>query len=245
MEIVKNKVSKKLKIYAIAATAFLLLILAVFIVVFHHAGYDEKVLVKLGLKEQTVKTNEAILSWERCLEKLDYDADIVFFGDSITCNGDFSRYFPDLKICNLGHGGDTLSGMINRISMVQAITPEKLFLLGGINGLTDFNLDNCVSKYAELLDCLQQSLPDTEIYVQSVLPISSSKELSICHNTTIIKFNEEIKKLAESRGITYIDLFSLYVIDGEMNPELTLDGVHLWPDAYDRWAEKIAKYIVS
>ena len=245
METEKKRQSKKLKIYAIIATTIILLILAAFILVFHHAGYDEKLLVKLGFKEQTSKINEAVLSWERCLEKLEYDADVVFFGDSITCLGDFQKYFPNIKICNLGHGGDSLSGMINRISMIQSVNPEKVFLLGGINGLTDLNLDNCVSKYAQLLDLLEESLPDTEIYIQSVLPISSSRELSKCHNTTIERFNDEIKKLAEAHKMEYINLYSLYELNGEMNSELTFDGVHIKHEAYDLWAEKIIKYIIN
>lgn len=245
METEKKRQSKKLKIYAIIATTIILLILAAFILVFHHAGYDEKLFVKLGFKEQTSKINEAVLSWERCLEKLEYDADVVFFGDSITCLGDFQKYFPNIKICNLGHGGDSLSGMINRISMIQSVNPEKVFLLGGINGLTDLNLDNCVSKYAQLLDLLEESLPDTKIYIQSVLPISSSRELSMCHNTTIARFNAEIKKLAEAHEMEYINLYSLYELNGEMNSELTLDGVHIKPEAYDLWAEKISKYIIT
>lgn len=245
METEKKRQSKKLKVYAIIATTIILLILAAFILVFHHAGYDEKLFVKLGFKEQTSKINEAVLSWERCLEKLEYDADVVFFGDSITCLGDFQKYFPNIKICNLGHGGDSLSGMINRISMIQSVNPEKVFLLGGINGLTDLNLDNCVSKYAQLLDLLEESLPDTEIYIQSVLPISSAKELSICHNSTITRFNAEIKELAETHDLEYIDLYSLYELNGEMNSQLTLDGVHIKPDAYDLWAEKISKYIIT
>lgn len=245
METEKKRQSKKLKVYAIIATTIILLILAAFILVFHHAGYDEKLFVKLGFKEQTSKINEAVLSWERCLEKLEYDADVVFFGDSITCLGDFQKYFPNIKICNLGHGGDSLSGMINRISMIQSVNPEKVFLLGGINGLTDLNLDNCVSKYAQLLDLLEESLLDTEIYIQSVLPISSAKELSICHNSTITRFNAEIKELAETHDLEYIDLYSLYELNGEMNSQLTLDGVHIKPDAYDLWAEKISKYIIT
>lgn len=245
METEKKRQSKKLKIYAIIATTIILLILAAFILVFHHAGYDEKLFVKLGFKEQTSKINEAVLSWERCLEKLEYDADVVFFGDSITCLGDFQKYFPNIKICNLGHGGDSLSGMINRISMIQSVNPEKVFLLGGINGLTDLNLDNCVSKYAQLLDLLEESLPDTKIYIQSVLPISSSRELSMCHNTTIARFNAEIKKLAEAHEMEYINLYSLYELNGEMNYELTLDGVHIKSEAYDLWAEKISKYIIT
>lgn len=45
---------------------------------FFHGYYDTKILVKLGLKERTVETNWAVVGWNNTVEKLDYDADIVF-----------------------------------------------------------------------------------------------------------------------------------------------------------------------
>ena len=34
------------------------------------------------------------------------DADVVFFGNSITRASCFDTYFPDVSICNLGYGGE-------------------------------------------------------------------------------------------------------------------------------------------
>lgn len=238
-----NKKHNCLKIYAISITACAILVFAAFGVVFHHAGYDTKVLVKLGIIEATAQTNWAVVGWNNTLEKLNYDADIVFFGDSITRGSDFREYFPEKKIVNSGYPGDTLVGMIDRVSGVAAVSPEKVFVLGGINGLTDVNIDNCISTYSDLIDELLEALPEADIYIQSVLPISSSKELSVCHNSTIVKFNSTLEQLASEKGVSYVDLFSLYEVNGEMNPELTKDGVHIYPEAYSLWAEEIAKYI--
>lgn len=108
--------------------------------------------------------------------------------------------------------------MKQRIISVSSVNPEKVFVLGGINGLSDAN-------------------------IQSVLPISKAKELGVCHNTTIQQFNQGIKTLAEERNMIYIDLYSLYEVNGEMNPDLTRDGVHIWPEAYESWANTIKQYI--
>ncbi len=235
-----------LKVYSIFITIFSFLILFAFVIVFHHAGYDTKLLVKMGLKEQSGEISWAVYSWNNCIQKLGYDSDIVFFGDSITCGSDFRYYFRDKRIVNLGYSGDSLSGMINRVSMIEALSPEKVFILGGINGLTDYNIEKCVKKYEILLDSIRTALPNTEIYVQSVLPISTNREVTltnICHNASIVKFNDEIRGLAEERKVVYVDLFSLFVLDGEMNPDLTTDGVHLKPEAYGIWADAIRTYI--
>lgn len=240
---VKDATVKRLKIYTIFVTACAILVFLAFCVVFHRAGYDTKVLVKLGIIEPVPQTDWAVVGWNNTLEKLGYDSDVVFFGDSITRGSDFREYFPELKIVNLGFPGDSLLGMIDRVSGVVAVTPEKVFVLGGINGLKDENVDYCIAMYGELLDSLIENLPTSQIFVQSVLPISSSKERSFCHNTTIVKFNARLEQLAAEKGLVFVDFYSLYELSGEMNPDLTIDGIHLYPEAYALWADAIAKHM--
>lgn len=59
----------------------------------------------------------------------------------------------------------------------------------------------------------------------------------------IIIANNIIKAIAQRSDCIYVDLWTLYEKDGEMPKELTRDGVHLFPKAYDRWMEAIRKYI--
>lgn len=238
-----DKNYKRLKVYAFFLTIAFVLATLGFVVLFFHGDYDTKILVKLGLKERTVETNWAVVGWNNTMEKLDYDADIVFFGDSITRGSDFREFFPKERIVNLGYPGDSLEGMKKRIISVSSVNPEKVFVLGGINCLSDANIQSCLNTYAELLDDLKADMPNTVFYIQSVLPVSKSKELSVCHNTNIRQFNQGIKTLAEERNMIYIDLYSLYEVSGEMNPDLTRDGVHICPEAYELWANAIKQYI--
>ena len=67
-----------------------------------------RMLAKLGLSEYQT-TNWTLVSWERSLEQLDYDADIVFIGDNLTSGEDFQARFPDKQILNLGLSGDSHS----------------------------------------------------------------------------------------------------------------------------------------
>lgn len=229
--------------YAMIITAFAVLFFLAFAFIFVRSGYLGKILVKLGLAEQKSKPNWAVFSWNNTIEKLDYKADIVFFGDSLIRGSDFRKNFRDKKIINLGYSGDTLAGMVERVSMVKALFPKQVFLLGGINGLTNTNVDRCARKYAELLDKLSAELPESEIYVQSLLPLSTEKERSICTNESIKSFNHKIEALAIERKMIYIDLYTIYELDGKINPELTKDGIHLLPSSYDIWAKAIEKYI--
>ncbi len=174
---------------------------------------------------------------------MDVDADIVFFGDSITIGGAWADAFQDVNIVNLGISGDSIRGMTCRVDMIASVRPEKVFILGGINSLTDHNSKEILKQYKNMLEKVHESVPEAEIYVQSILPISVEKEKECADNTIIDAFNTELEKLAAEAGATYINIHDLYELDGSMNPELTKDGVHLKPEAYNIWYKALKGYV--
>lgn len=235
-----------LKVYTVLITVVAVLSSIAFIMVFVRAGYHVKLLEKLGFLPPTNAINYTLQSWQNCIEKLDYDADVVFFGDSITQDSDFKAHFPQYNIVNLGYGGDTLRGMNSRISMVEAVKPEKVFVMGGVNSLSDSNLAQSVEAYRQLICNLREALPNAELYIQSVLPVSKNREMAqnrARSNETIRAFNDCLRKLSKELGVVYIDLYSLYEEDGQMNPQLSTDGLHLKTEAYKLWADAIWPYM--
>lgn len=223
-------------------TIFLILCIILFLFVFHRAGYDIKLLEKVGILEQQHEIDWTANGWERSLNKMHIDADIVFFGDSITAGSDFQESFPNYTIVELGIPGDTIIGMTSRVGMLKALSPEKIFVMGGINSLTDYNSDKVLAQYKVLIMLLKDTIPDAEIYIQSILPVSNEKEY-ICHNKSIRQFNTDLEIICGELQVMYIDLFSLYAKDGNLNPDYTSDGIHLKPEAYIIWIENIAEYI--
>ena len=194
-------------------------------------NYINSKLERLGImKIDPVKRGDywSIRGWTNTLEKLHLDMDIVFFGNSITCGSSFEKYFPNVKICNLGYPGDNTDGMLLRTNQLKAVNPEKVF----------------TEKYATMVDSIKQAVPTAKIYLQSILPVNPSmKAGKVFSKEKIARCNELVQKIAEEKGCVYIDLYKLYAVDGIMPEELTRDGVHLYPKAYNRWAEEIRKYI--
>ena len=94
-----------------------------------------------------------------------------------------------------------------------------------------------------MLNAVLDAVPDAQIYIESILPISLEKEKECADNSVITAFNQRLESLALEKNLTYIDLYSLYVLNGEINPELTKDGVHLQPSAYEYWFSEIQKYV--
>jgi lysophospholipase L1-like esterase len=181
---------------------------------------------------------------ERTDETMRYDCDAVFFGDSITCDGNFDEIFPELRIVNLGVYGDTLKDLLRRVPEVKAENPARIFLLGGINALRDDNAALCLEEYAALLDALRAECPEAELVVQSVLPVGADIERYLgCSNETIRAFNASLEVLAGEKGCGWVDLWPAYELDGALNPTLTRDGVHLNFNAYSGWRDSILDWM--
>ena len=181
---------------------------------------------------------------ERTDETMQYECDALFFGDSITADGNFDELFPKLRIVNLGVYGDTLEDLLRRAPEVRAENPARIFLLGGINSLQDDNAELCLEQYAALLDALRRACPESELIVQSVLPVGDDIVSFLgCSNETIRSFNAELEKLAGEKGCEYVDLWPVYEKDGALDPTLTRDGVHLNFNAYGPWASRVEAWM--
>lgn len=220
--------------------------LSMLLFVLKDGGYLRRLKIELGIVEAPVKPDYwAVKGWENTLKQLDYKADIVFFGNSITYYGNFQAAYPDKKIVNLGYPGDNLDGMLRRVEALKAVNPDKVFFMGGINGLRNLDLDIFNKKYTLLVDSLRKALPYCRIYLQSILPVSKNREKDYGSNTKIVEANSIIQKIAMENQCDYINLYSLYAKDGGMPDSLTVDGIHLCNAAYERWYKHETGYVYN
>lgn len=185
----------------------------------------------------------SVASWTSMLKQLDYEADICFFGNSITRGGDFQDYFMDKRVVNLGYSGDQLHRMLMRVEQIRAVNPNKVLVMAGINDLKYSSLEQFAINYELLADSISVACPRSEIYLQSILPITKERCSGRLNNKTIVRANEQIARIAEKRHWVFIDLHSLYLDDGELNKAYSKDGLHLKESAYGVWMEELEKYI--
>lgn len=185
----------------------------------------------------------SLISWNNCISQLNFDADIVFIGDSLTCYNNFQESFPDKQILNLGLSGDSLQRINERCDLIPQFTPEKIFIEGGINSLKKYTPDELIAVYDELITKVKTNNPNTEIYIQNILPISFDSETEGRTNKNVNILNTKLNDLCLSQNVNYIDLNSIYSSNGEMNAEYTKDGVHLKDEYKYLWIDAISKYI--
>ena len=155
---------------------------------------------------------------------------IVFLGDSITDFYRINEFFHDSYIINRGIGGDTTDGVLKRMpESVYDLSPSKVFILIGTNDIGE-NKDeeHVIYNIAQIIQKIQDNCPDARIYLQSIYPVSKAKDKKIRkvivkkrNNEIISRINVELEKLAQEKGIVYIDVYS-HLVDDEGNLNLII-----------------------
>lgn len=170
------------------------------------------------------------------------NVDVVFLGDSITDFGTWEEYFPDIKVLNRGISSDNTLRVLNRLDNVIEINPKKIFIMVGVNDDL-VNRELAISNYKKITKTLKKSLPDTEIYIQSILPVNNEKFGYYINNSDVKEVNKEIEKIAANLNVNYIDLYSRLSKDNQLDSKYTIDGIHLNGKAYEVWVQEISNYV--
>lgn len=168
---------------------------------------------------------------------------IVFLGDSLTDHNEWEEVFPNAY--NRGISGDNTQGLNMRLNQIMAGKPSKIFLMIGINDfIQGYRKEKILGSYTSIIKRFHEELPDTKVYIQSVLPVNNKMSNLVVKNQDIQWFNRELTLLANQNGYTFIDLYSLYVNEkNQLNQKVTVDGAHLDGPAYKLWENKIKPYV--
>lgn len=170
--------------------------------------------------------------------------DVAFMGDSITYLGDFENVFSDKNCVNLGVASITIRNLRSYLDMIVEANPKKLFLMIGVNSFLfrEGNFYEVLADYETLIQEIKSLCPDTQIFIESVLPVAANMA-DFVPNTVIQEFNKYLVKFAQKYDATFIDLYSLYEVDGYLDESFTEDGLHLKEFAYQAWYDEVAKYM--
>lgn len=165
------------------------------------------------------------------------------------------RFLPALFVGDEAARGFTLSGVIypinvfavnkatpsrmaREIDAIKALDPLYIFLAFRMVGIADAVLtpDAMQEQYKELVEGLQESMPDAKICIVSLQPVSEkkAKEQYIYSNTS--QYNEKLAALAEQLQLPYVDLTGIVSADS-----FESDGMTMSPDYYSAAADELAK----
>lgn len=174
--------------------------------------------------------------------------DIVMLGNSITDGGEWAEILDNVHVRNRGISGDTTDGVLQRLGSITDGRPAKLFLMIGINDFAQGISGDSIALNIEQIICrIKAESPETEVYVQSILPISDEITLfpgHKAHLSQVAPTNAMIRAICERQGVTYVDLYSSFVTpDGKLDLKYSNDGLHLLGEGYKLWGSIIKPLI--
>lgn len=115
---------------------------------------------------------------------------------------------------------------------------KKVYIMLGVNELGWSYPEVFKVKYKELIDEIRKVQPDCEIYLQSIIPVTKSRNETdkIYNNSNIQKFNKLIKEVAGEKNVKYLDVQSALVnSQGYLPDEASTDGIHISPSYCKKW----------
>ena len=167
--------------------------------------------------------------------------DTVFLGDSITYGGRWNELFPDTATRQRGIGGDTSAGVLARLDPIANAKPKQLFLKIGTNDIF-FGVpqDDIVTNVTRIVDRVLEASPDTEVFVQSVLPRAAG------YQQRVESLNAALEEAVEGKT-TWINLYPLFLDEAgsSIDDSLSNDELHLLGPGYIIWRDAIAPHVAK
>ena len=160
---------------------------------------------------------------------------LAFLGDGLVAGGQWDEWLPGNDVHNLAVSGNSTDEVILQLAQVIEMRPDAIVIGVGTNDLGWRRSDEYVVRNLEtILYTLRRALPETRIMVQSVLP----REPAFAE--TIRSINRHIWQYAPTQHVQYLDLWpALALPDGELDPALGIDRLHLNPAGYAAWLAEL------
>lgn len=169
---------------------------------------------------------------------------IIFLGDSITEYGEWSELFPKHQVLNRGIAGEGIHGVLHRLDEVKRHDPRIIFLMIGVNDLCYHQPEKVIDAYFNLLDTMLKNFRNTQIVVQSILPVNNNLLGTGTNNKAIDQVNAALAHHCGSLGLEYINLNHHFKDENQnLKETFTSDGIHINGIAYNTWKQVINPWI--
>ena len=197
---------------------------------------EESLAKKDNSKAVEEKTNKEQKKSKNSAYKESFKEDL-FVGDSLTDSLSFYEILEDKNV--IAKLGLTLIGGKDSVNSIVKVNPSNIYLMFGMNDiLRKIDGKQFADEYADLIQSIQEKLPEANIYVQSIPPVSPhvKKKKPLLNNENIDKFNEAIITMCKEENINFLDLRPIF----EENENLIEpDGIHLKYNFYKLWLDYI------
>ena len=160
--------------------------------------------------------------------------DIAILGDSRAVG--FSAYNLVDESRVLASAGATIRDIEQYTDQLVTLNPSSIILCYGLNDISIgfwSNVDDYITELDQIIADLQEALPNSTIYVNSIIPATDPAFNRSDKWREIPDWNDSIRQHCEENDIPYIDITK----DVEAHSDLyDVDGIHMQKAFYEYWA---------
>lgn len=186
-------------------------------------------------------------------------ADAMFVGDSITTGIDLYNIMNNSKVIaytgintNTIHKSKVIRNSYGTkvlfIDAMKQYNPKHIYIMLGLNGIAFQSKSSFINGYSEFIDKVKAQHPNSVIYIQSILPVTSKKQSSDKRfaNSKINDYNAALLQLATQKGVYYLNVAEAFKdSSGNLSTKIAApDGMHLQPSGYRVWIEYLKRHSV-
>ena len=185
---------------------------------------------------------------------------ILFTGSSLMEQFPIYEFIQDFDIgetiYNRGIGGFTTSQMLQYMDvMVYDLKPAKVFINIGTNDLNspNYSLEALMERCEMIVKQIKDHVPKCKIYYMAYYPVNGEYDfgdedmkqvLKIRTNSRINEANHALEQMAMQNNINFININgNLYDSKGNLKPEYSVEGMHMYANGYHAILEDILKYV--
>ena len=182
--------------------------------------------------------------------------DIVLVGNQLIGGPEWHELFDNANVKSRNSWTDVVDGLPALAKTVAKKAPKQIVLLPSYNGKNlekghnlsgKFEADSIVAYVEQAIKNIKETSPNTEIVLQSLIPVNSTYEKYADFKGTAKKAkatNKKLQKLAKKYKIQWVDVYTTMVDEkGDLKAEYTNDGFKLMGKGYSAWAEALKTVI--
>ena len=149
---------------------------------------------------------------------------VAFIGNSHMAYWPLEVSFPDWDCLNFGRPGEGLAYVEAFSEDVSGCDAVVQFGSNDLYGLNGDNLEAYADRYVKAV----RAIRSRRTFLFCIFPRNDYAGGSTAVNRFIARLNEAIRRRVEGcAGIVYLDVFGLLLKDGRLDPDLTVDDLHL------------------
>ena len=182
--------------------------------------------------------------------------DIVLVGNQLIGGAEWHELLGNANVKSRNSCADVVDGLPSLAKSVAQKAPKKIVLLPSYNGKNlekghnlsgAFNADSIVAYVDQAIKNIKEVSPNTEIVLQSLIPVNSTYEKYADFKGSAKKVkaaNKKLQKLAKKHNIQWVDVYPAMIDEnGDLKAEFTNDGFKLMGKGYTAWGNVLKTVI--